>query len=86
MRKMFSKSVLVTLMAFACFNVTLLSSCGNDAEKTTETTTTTTTTETTTPVVESAAPTDSNMNKAAAPADKMDSSAVQKPVEPSVKK
>lgn len=86
MRKMISKSVLFTLMVFACFNVLMLSSCSEEAEKTTETTTTTTTTETTTPVVESKAPADSNMTKSAAPAEKMDSTAVQKPVEPSVKK
>lgn len=86
MRKMISKKVLFTLMVFACFNVFTLSSCSDETEKTTETTTAAPTAETPTPVVESAAPSDSNMTKSAAPAEKMDSTAVQKPVEPSVKK
>ena len=89
MRKNLSKSVLYTLMAFGCFNLFLLTSCSDEAEKTTETTTTTTTesapTVTTTTTTVTEAPKDSLAVKAA-DGKKMDTSATQKPVDNQVKK
>lgn len=89
MKKILSKSTLYAIMTFACLNVFMLTSCGDEAEKTTETTTTETTTTTVpaeaAPVVESAAPKDSVAVKAAEPSATMDS-ANTKPVSAPVKK